>query len=517
MGGMIQGKPRAWERARASNRTSYAKFVLTKPCLITADNPKVEMIQPTQTNPALHSSRTVKHFWLGGIALLTLLLTFVVGNFFLPQSKRLTGGMVGHDFLAFYTAGTFVRQGRTHDLYNLDKVKAFQHELAAHHHLEIGESFGPFWNPPFYAWVFVPLASLPYHTALAIWEAINAAALFIAIALLIRLLLALKQSSADTASNAAVDWRVWALIPLLMLTPMPLIQALTHGQNTLMSLLLICLSVTCWQNRHAFWAGAVSGLLLYKPQLGLLVAAAIVLTLGWRAALGLGMTGAAMLLVTLITLPGTISDYLSKMPGNLHQFQVEQVYLWDRHVTLRAFWRLLLQGCGAGEMTAMCKTFWLASCVLLAAFLAKAWWKRRKRQDSDQAPLIAAVITAMPLLMPFYFDYDLLLISVSAVCYAGIRLRERAAGIEPLAIDRWITRAWVMLYLWLMVNSSVARLTGVNGTVVLLSAVAGLLVCRATNARTSTKASKASQRLLTRSSAIPMCRDYDYTSSPSNS
>ena len=98
---------------------------------------------------------------------------------------------------------------------------------------------------------------------------------------------------------------------------------------------------------------------------------------------------------------------------------------------------------------------------------------------TDHAPLIAAVITAMPLLMPFYFDYDLLLISVSAVCYAGIRMRERAAGVESLAIDRWITRGWVALYFWLMVNSSVARMTGVNGTVVLLSVVAGLLAYRA--------------------------------------
>src|ERR1700753_366548 len=118
--------------------------------------------------------RTNKRFWLGGVALLALLLTLVVGNFFVPQSKRLTGGMVGHDFLAFYTAGVFVREGRTHELYELEKVKSFQHELAGREGLEIGESFGPFWNPPFYAWVFVPLAGMSYRNALIVWEAINA-------------------------------------------------------------------------------------------------------------------------------------------------------------------------------------------------------------------------------------------------------------------------------------------------------------------------------------------------------
>src|SRR6185369_7186578 len=102
---------------------------------------------------------------------------------------RLTGGMVGHDFLAFYTAGSFVSEGRTHDLYDLEKVKIFQHDLARHEQLEIGESFGPFWNPPFYAWVFAPLARLPYRTALLTWEIINVACLFPAILLLARMLL----------------------------------------------------------------------------------------------------------------------------------------------------------------------------------------------------------------------------------------------------------------------------------------------------------------------------------------
>lgn len=446
--------------------------------------PEYSMTQPLQKKPPVPGARTLKHFWLGGTALLVLLLTLIVGNFFLPQSKRLTGGMVGHDFLAFYTAGTFVREGRRGDLYDLEKVKAFQHQLAGREGLEIGESFGPFWNPPFYAWVFVPLAGMRYRAALMSWEGINGISLVAAMGLLVRLLLLLRRQLAAGlriagTNETAGGWRVWGLVPVLMITSMPLIQALTHGQNTLISLLVICVVVSLWQSRQALLAGAVSGLLLYKPQLGLLVAAAVVVTLGWRAAVGLGVTGFGLLLVTLATLPGTIGDYLAKMPGNLHQFQVEQVYLWDRHVTLRAFWRLLIQGRGAGEMTAVCKVFWIVSCVLLAGLLARAWWNRRRSAMTDHAPMIAAVITAMPLLMPFYFDYDLLLISVSAVCYAGIRMRERAAGVERLAIDWWITRGWVALYFWLMVNSSVARMTGVNGTVVLLSMVAGLLAYRA--------------------------------------
>lgn len=417
--------------------------------------------------PSNSLSPVLNRFWLAAGGLAIFLLTLVAGNFALPESKRLTSGLVGHDFLAFYTAGQFVRDGRAHDLYNLDAVKTYQHGLARRENLEVGESFGPFWNPPFYAWVFAPLATLPYRTALLIWEVINLGCLLLAIFLMTRML-------------QPAPRRITALIPLLLLTSLPLIQALTHGQNTMVSLLLLCTVVTFWRTRRAFLAGLAAGLLLYKPQLGALVAVAVVMTLGLRAAFGLAVTGLALLAITLLTLPGTIADYLARMPVNLRQFQVENVYLWDRHVTLRAFWRLLLQGRDTGAMTTLATGCSLLSVALIAGFLARALWKHRPQNPPRNLDaIIAAVIAAMPLLMPFYFDYDLLLISVAAVLYTTTRLRATTAGTG----DRALTRTWIALYLWLMVNSTVARYTRINGTVLILCAVATLLARRAARAQ----------------------------------
>jgi hypothetical protein len=86
----------------------------------------------------------------------------------------------------------------------------------------------------------------------------------------------------------------------------------------------------------------------------------------------------------------------------------------------------------------------------------------------------------MPLLMPFYFDYDLLLISVAAVLHAATRLRA-----TPTSSGRSLTGVWIALYLWLMVNSTVARHTRVNGTVLILGALATLLARRAARAQTA--------------------------------
>src|SRR3954447_10751023 len=159
----------------------------------------------------MHDPKTIRRLWKTGGAVAIFLLTLLVGNFFVPASERLTNGMMGHDFLAFYTAGTFMREGRQADLYDLPKVQTFQHDLARNEKLQIGESYGPFWNPPFYAWVFVPLSKLPYTTALGVWEAINGVCLLGALCLMIRML--------------DEGWRVRGLVPLGVCTSLPFVQA----------------------------------------------------------------------------------------------------------------------------------------------------------------------------------------------------------------------------------------------------------------------------------------------------
>jgi hypothetical protein len=204
------------------------------------------------------------------------------------------------------------------------------------------------------------------------------------------------------------------------------------------------------------------------------LAAALVLTSGWRAVAGLAMTGSAVLLATVIALPGTLGDFLRKLPENVHYMQVEHPYLWDRHVTLKAFWRLLVDGFGAGEMTPLAQRLTVLSLACLGAFLLGMIWKLRPRRDGlSRDRLMAACIVAMPLLMPFYFDYDLLLLAVPAALLA----REAAAGDELL--DRWLVAAWAALYAWLIVNSTVATATTFNGTVVLLTVLAAMMIRRA--------------------------------------
>jgi hypothetical protein len=90
--------------------------------------------------------------------------------------------------------------------------------------------------------------------------------------------------------------------------------------------------------------------------------------------------------------------------------------------------------------------------------------------------LIGATIVAMPLLMPFYFDYDLLLLSVAAVLLAGEMVAQRGPMIGE---DKWLVRACVSLFGVMFFNASVSGVVRVHLAVIALVVVAVLHIRRA--------------------------------------
>jgi hypothetical protein len=429
--------------------------------------------------------------WQLSCLLALVTLVFAVGNQFVSRDKAVTRQMLGHDFLAFYTAGTFVREGRVDDLYDLPKVAAFQQAVAQQSGLDIQvdfdkQKFGPWWNPPFYAWVFVPMSFLSFNQAVAVWTLLNVIALGGAIYMLMRMLA--PHGSDIDAQGRPLDWRTTGLVPFLLLLSMPFIQAISHGQNTLISLCILCGVVTCWRYKRAVLAGALCALLGYKPQLFAVVACVLVCSLGLRALVGMCFVGSALVLITQITLPGTIVDYLRILPANVHYMQVEHAYLWERHATLKGFWRLLVQGREAGPMGWVAMSLFVLSFITIAALMARAVWSHLWGRGVDDAwamvteqawrdRLIAATICTAPLLMPFYFDYDLLLLAIPATLLAAEELSRPSES-----SSRWMIRLWVALYAWMLVNPGLAKMMHVNVSVILLSVIAVMMIVRATRA-----------------------------------
>jgi hypothetical protein len=444
--------------------------------------------------PAILRTTLVQRLWFGAGGLAIFITTILVMRVAVTSSQP-GAQTLGLDFMSFYTAGSALNEGRSADLYNLKATRQFQAMLGQRDGIAVEGRYAPWWNPPFYAIVFKPLAKFRFQTALALWTVINLLCAAIACWLLARVL----------PANAGPSRTL--LIPTLMLISVPMFLTFTHGQNACTSLLLLTATVCLWRSRRGFAAGLAGGLLFYKPQLAAVIAIVMVIDLGWRALAGYAATGFALLVTTLIILPGALTAFLRTVPKNLAFVQNECPYPWDRHATFKAFWRILLQGQGIAPTSPIVKALGVLCIAIIAvafgrlvlsyslsqysggglergsreAFRRNAphpnpppkYWEREKRKTRDR--LIAATIAVTPLLMPFYFDYDLLLLAVPAVLLAA----EWIQSDEHSPSDRWLLRSFAALYLIMLFASDLAEQLRFNPIPPLLAMVAFLLIRRA--------------------------------------
>jgi hypothetical protein len=411
---------------------------------------------------------TRKTIWkVGGLALIVVLV-FVIGNFCIPENKAVTRRMLGHDFLAFYFAGTQARTGHYERLYDLAYTKKFEFTTGRDANLELGTSFGPYWNPPFAAWIFAPFTALPYPQALLAWWSFGFLCLTTSIILMMRMVQG--------------DWKSKALVPLLMVTTLPFFQAFSHAQNTFFSLLLLTTVVTLWRAKQSLLAGLVCGLLFYKPQLGAVVALVLCISQGRRAVLGVALMGTALVIINVLTMPGTLREFAYHMPVNLHWMLEDNHYMWGRHITFKGFWRLLIQDHAEGPTAPIVLALWgICEAALAGALLSAIAYTIKQPQSAARVDrLIAASIICMPLLMPFYFDYDLLLISVGFVLYGTDRQRTAGQRYDQIPWeDRWLPRLAIILYVTLEFGGVIGGHTRIQPIVPLLAVIAFLLVRRA--------------------------------------
>src|SRR2546423_11782007 len=136
------------------------------------------------------------------------LLTLIVGNSFSPKEKAVERSMLGHDFTAFYSAGHFAHLGEFDKLYDVKAIKDYEQATGKAAGLSLGDSYGPFWNPPFYAWVFAPLSTLPYGRSLLASTLFNLSCGAAAVGLLIRRLAAAGAALAGAGGEGRARGRV---------------------------------------------------------------------------------------------------------------------------------------------------------------------------------------------------------------------------------------------------------------------------------------------------------------------
>lgn len=153
------------------------------------------------------------------------------------------------DFTIYYTAGTMVRQGMGHQLYDDRTQFEVQKQFAPQVATRLGAL--PFNHPPFEALLFVPITWLSYRAAYLLWTLVNLGMLAVLLTLL------------RPYVPVMTAWSVpaWAGVSLAFF---PIFFALLQGQDAILLMFLYGLTFVSLRKERLFSAGAWLACGLFK-------------------------------------------------------------------------------------------------------------------------------------------------------------------------------------------------------------------------------------------------------------
>jgi Glycosyltransferase family 87 len=153
------------------------------------------------------------------------------------------------DFTIYYTAGTMIRQGMGHELYNNTAQFILQQQFAPQVATRLGAL--PFNHPPFEALLFVPFAYFPYRVAYLLWTLVN-------LGMLAYLPILLRPYVPVLARLPSFAWTIASLAFF------PIFFALLQGQDAILLMFLYGLAFVALKQQRLVSAGAWLACGLFK-------------------------------------------------------------------------------------------------------------------------------------------------------------------------------------------------------------------------------------------------------------
>ena len=167
------------------------------------------------------------------------------------------------DFIIFYTGAQIINDRRSDELFKIETQNAYQVKF----NVPQLEWPLPFNHAPYELLLFLPLAHLSYPVAHGIWSVIN----IIFLVFILRSLLRYIHSEHTIFLGAAI------------LAWFPTMETLRSGQDSIMSTVLLLTVFIKLKRKQEGWAGFYLALGLYKPQLVLPMAGALLIARRWEA------------------------------------------------------------------------------------------------------------------------------------------------------------------------------------------------------------------------------------------
>lgn len=190
-----------------------------------------------------------------------------------------------HNDLSFYYAAA--RLGLTHGWSGLYDLRLQQEQLQAiGSQIRVAE-LARYISPPPLAWLVVPFTVLPFQWAYLLWSVV----LMLALALTWLLASPGRGRSRVLYLVAAIGW-------------LPVIYGLQLGQPGMLIALGVAACYALLQRDREVAAGAVLGVMVLKPQLAILVPAALLVTGRWRAFAAATVVVAILIAISALALGG---------------------------------------------------------------------------------------------------------------------------------------------------------------------------------------------------------------------
>jgi hypothetical protein len=291
-----------------------------------------------------------------------------------------------HDFLAFYSAGRLVLDGRPDGLYDISALTAIQRTLIPD---PVGmNGYMPFINPPFVAVAFAPLAALAPEIARALWALIGVA-LFIASAV------------ALTRTMTGRD-RLVAMV--LLAASFPVYHTLAEGQLSLLLLASGVGALAAARGGHWTLAGLVLVPFWLKPPLLLVPLVALVLARRWRAVTA---TMAGGLALAAVSLPFTgvvpYARYLGYLTAVVTSHfagaGADGATIWRGDLATSEGLNGLLVGYLGQDAVGLVNVLWAAGVAALVGLYAVAMRRRPPGFDTTQGRAMLAAGIGLALLV----------------------------------------------------------------------------------------------------------------------
>ena len=279
------------------------------------------------------------------------------------------GRPFGDDFINFWSGPYLAWHGRAAEIYNWEAFHAFEAGVVG-----LPLNLYVYAYPPTLLVLTAPLVALPYVPGLIGWLMAGWFCFY----------RALHVARPDRGA-----------LLLALATPAVFINAVA-GQNGTWTAALLGGGLSLLKRRPIF-AGILFGLLIFKPQLGLLLPVALLAGRQFRTVIAAAMTAAALLLASLLLVGADIWSAYFHSVAVLRQLILDDgTGGWHRMVSVFMFARRL----GANVPAAYATQAVVA--LVVAAVVALAWLR-----DIPAAAKNAVLVLATFFATPYLTDYDL--------------------------------------------------------------------------------------------------------------